>query len=381
MLKTQDIPALPACEKLSDHPDPEDMFVLLYTSGSTGVPKGVILEHRNLCNLACMACDSYGIDENTRSATYASFGFDATLLDTWPALTHGGCVYIIEEEIRLDLMAMEAWFNRHGITHSVMTTQVARQFYLNAKVPSLRSLTAGGEKLVPVQPIADGPIFYNGYGPSECTVTCSMQPVDRLYDRIPVGKALPNVKLYVVDENMNRLPPLVPGELLIAGRGVGRGYLNRPDLTEKAFIKNPFSDEPDYARAYRTGDVVRLLPDGSYDFVGRNDGQVKVRGFRIELTEVEGVIREFPGIRDATVHAFEDEATGEKYIAAYVVSDSEVDIDALNDFIRERKPPYMVPAITMQLERIPLTQNGKVNKRALPKPEKKAKSAQPQPLR
>ena len=374
-LKTQDILTLPACEKLCDHPDPEDMFVLLYTSGSTGVPKGVILEHRNLCNLAYMACDSYGIDENTHSATYASFGFDATLLDTWPALTHGGCVYIIEEEIRLDLLAMEAWFKRHGITHSVMTTQVARQFYTSTKVPSLRCLTAGGEKLVPVEPVADGPTLYNGYGPSECTVTCCMQPVDRLYDRVPVGKAYPNVKLYVVDENMNRLPPLVPGELLIAGRGVGRGYLNRPDLTEKAFIKNPFSDEPDYARAYRTGDVVRLLPNGSYDFVGRNDGQVKVRGFRIELTEVEGVIREFPGIRDATVHAFEDEATGEKYIAAYVVSDSEVDIDALNDFIRERKPPYMVPAITMQLEKIPLTQNGKVNKRALPKPEKKAKSA------
>lgn len=374
-LKTQDIPALPACERLTDHPDPEDTFVLLYTSGSTGVPKGVILEHRNLCNLACTACDFYGVDENTRSATYASFGFDATLLDTWPALTHGGCVYIIEEEIRLDLLAMEAWFNHHGITHSVMTTQVARQFYTSTKVPSLRHLIAGGEKLVPVQPVKDGPIFYNGYGPSECTVTCSMHPVDRLYDRIPVGKALPNVKLYVADENMNRLPPLVPGELLIAGRGVGRGYLNRPDLTEKAFIKNPFSDEPDYARAYRTGDVVRLLPDGSYDFVGRSDGQVKVRGFRIELTEVEGVIREFPGIRDATVHAFEDEATGEKYIAAYVVSDGEVDIDALNDFIRERKPPYMVPAITMQLEQIPLTQNGKVNRRALPKPEKKAKDS------
>lgn len=368
VLLTKDIPSLPACEKIEDHPDPEDVFVLLYTSGTTGVPKGVMLEHRNLSNLCRICWNDFGIDENARSSSYASFGFDAVLLDTYPALTCGGCVYIVDEEIRLDLLAMEAWFNRHGITHSVMTTQVGRQFYTAAKVPSLRYLTVGGEKLVPVQPAEDGPILVNGYGPSECTVECSAFPVDRLYRRNPVGRPLRNVKLYVVDRNMNRLPPLVQGELLIAGRGVGRGYLNRPEQTEKAFISNPFSDDPDYARAYRTGDMVRILPDGNLDFIGRSDGQVKVRGFRIELAEIEGVIREFPGITDATVQTFEDEATGEKAIAAYVVSDGEVDVAALNDFIRSRKPPYMVPAATMQLDAIPLTQNQKVNKKALPKP-------------
>ena len=195
-----------------------------------------------------------------------------------------------------------------------------------------------------------------------------MMPVDRLYDRVPIGKPLRNYKCYVVDENLRRLPPLIPGELLIAGRGVGRGYLNRPDLTKKAFIPNPFCDEPDYALAYRTGDVVRLLPDGNIDFIGRNDSQVKVRGFRIELTEIEGVIRSFSGIRDATVQAFEHPDTGEKFIAAYVVSDTELDVSALNQFIAAQKPAYMVPAVTMQIPAIPLNQNQKVDKKALPEP-------------
>ena len=140
---------------------------------------------------------------------------------------------------------------------------------------------------------------------------------------------------------------------------------------QKVFISNPFTQEEGYDRVYRTGDIVRFLPDGTIDFIGRNDGQVKIRGFRIELSEVERVIRQFPGIKDATVADF-DATGGGKFLAAYVVSDEAVDVDALNAFILERKPPYMVPAVTMQIDRIPLNQNQKVNKRALPVPEKKA---------
>jgi acyl-CoA synthetase (AMP-forming)/AMP-acid ligase II len=195
------------------------------------------------------------------------------------------------------------------------------QFYTNCQVPTLRCLSVGGEKLVPVAPIEGAPVLYNAYGPSECTIFTTTHEVDRLYERIPIGSPLANVRLYVVDKSMRRLPPLVPGELLIVGRGVGRGYLNRPDLSEKAFIQNPFCTEEGYERAYRTGDTARLLQDGNYDILGRSDGQVKVRGFRIELSEVEAVIRDFPGIYDATVQAFEDEHTGEKFIAAYVVSE------------------------------------------------------------
>ena len=175
---------------------------------------------------------------------------------------------------------------------------------------------------------------------------------------------------------MRRVPPGVPGELIVAGVQVGRGYLNRPDQNAKAFIRNPFTDDPAYLKAYRTGDVVRMLGDGSIDIIGRNDGQVKIRGFRIELSEVESIIRKFDDVKDATVQAF-DEAGGGKFIAAYIVSDKQIDIDALNAFILESKPPYMVPAVTMQIDRIPLNQNQKVNKRALPIPEKQSEEVTP----
>ena len=191
---------------------------------------------------------------------------------------------------------------------------------------------------------------------------------------IPIGKAPKNVRLYIVDPQGHRLPVGAAGELWAAGPQVSRGYLNRPEKTAEVFISNPFTTEEKYSRVYRTGDIVRFLPSGDIQFVGRRDGQVKIRGFRIELKEVESIIREFPGIKDATVQAFEEEGGG-KFIAAYVVSDNPVDIDALNNFIMDEKPPYMVPAVTMQIDAIPLNQNQKVNKRALPKPEKKASAA------
>ena len=371
ILLTKDIPDLPNRGRIEKDPEPNDLFTLLYTSGSTGVPKGVMLEHGNIANFCCWYRDFYKMDEHSRAAAYASYGFDANMMDMYPALTAGACVCIVEEEIRLDLIELEKWFDRLGITHSFMTTQIGRQFYSMASPEKLKYLSVGGEKLVPIRPKDTNTRFYNGYGPTECTIFTTVMPVKRIYERVPIGKAISNYKCYVVDENLRRLPPLVPGELLIAGRGVARGYLNRDDLTEKAFIRNPFSNDEDYKRAYRSGDVVRLLPNGEIDFIGRNDGQVKVRGFRIELTEVEGVIREFEGVTDATVQAFEDEETGEKYIAAYIVGDGEINISALNDFIIERKPSYMVPSVTMQIPSIPLNQNQKVNKRELPKPVRK----------
>ena len=371
VLFTDEIFGLPEAGPLDIEILPDDLVVLLYTSGTTGKPKGVMVKHSNVSELAEWTQGYFGMKAGCRNLAYASYGFDAHMLDLYPALTCGGCLYIIPDELRLDLGAIIEFINDNKIAFAVMTTQVCRQFALAYEGGSLKDLMAGGEALVPVDPDKLHVRLYNAYGPSECTVLASMQTVDKIYHRVPIGKALENVKLYVVDEHLRRLPVFAPGELLISGPRVVAGYLNLPEKTAACFIDNPFSSEEGYGRAYRTGDVVRMLADGAYDFIGRNDSQVKVRGFRIELSEVESVIREYPGITDATVQAFADENTGMKYLAAYVVSNETVNVDSLNEFIKERKPPYLVPSVTMQLDAIPLTQNQKVDKRALPLPERK----------
>ena len=371
VLLTKDIMALPAAAVPAVEIKPDQLFILLYTSGSTGVPKGCQLIHRNLVAFCHWYQRFYDLKPEHNVAAYASYGFDACMMDMYPALTCGATVYIIPEELRLDLIALNEYFEQNGITHSFMTTQVGYQFATSIdNNHSLHHLSTGGEKLASLTP-PQGYKFYNVYGPTECTIFTTTYLVDKKMKEIPIGKPLDNMRLYIVDPQGHRLPIGAAGELWVAGPQVSRGYLNRPEKTAEVYIANPFTDEEKYARVYRTGDIVRYLPSGDIQFVGRRDGQVKIRGFRIELKEVEGVIREFPGIKDATVQAFDEEGGG-KFIAAYIVSDSQVDIEALNNFILDQKPPYMVPAVTMQIDAIPLNQNQKVNKRALPKPEKKA---------
>ena len=352
---------------------PDSLFILLYTSGSTGVPKGCQLTHANLVAFCHWYQRHYGLGPGHSVAAYASYGFDACMMDMYPALTCGASVHIIPEELRLDLMALNDYFERHGITHSFMTTQVGYQFATGIDNHSLSYLSTGGEKLASLAPPANYTLV-NLYGPTESTVCITSFCVKKTMKDIPIGAALDNIKLYVVDKAGFRLPVGVAGELWVAGPQVSRGYLNRPEKTAEVYVANPFDASEKYGRCYRTGDIVRYLPDGTIQFVGRKDGQVKIRGFRIELKEVEAVVRQFPGIKDATVQAFD--ADGGKFIAAYVVSDAQVDIEALNAFILEQKPPYMVPAVTMQMDAIPLNQNQKVNRKALPKPERKATPAE-----
>lgn len=351
---------------------PDDLFIMLYTSGSTGVPKGCMLEHRNILSFALSHNMICGINNESRVTAYASYGFDASMMETYSAIVSGATLHIIAEEIRLDFVALNEYFIKHKITTSFMTTQVGYQFASACESPYLKALIVGGEKLAPIVPPKNFNLF-NAYGPTECCVYTNIYKVTKLEDNIPIGKAVPNVKLYVVDANGKRVPAGAVGELWVAGTQVSRGYLNRDEQTAKVFTPNPFNDEQLYNRVYHTGDIVRYLTDGNIQFVGRRDGQVKIRGFRIELKEIESIIRQFPDINDVTVQAFEEEGGG-KFVAAYIVSDKTIDIKALNDFILENKPPYLVPAVTMQIDRIPLNQNQKVDKRALPKPERKVEN-------
>lgn len=364
-LWTKDIAGLP-CGDVPNGPKPQDTMVLLYTSGTTGKPKGVMLSHGNLVSLCAWARHYYNITDRDNSSVYASFGFDAHMLETYPPLISGACLHVISDEMRLDLPGLRNYFEQNHVNIAFFTTQLGRQFGESMTSRGLRALSVGGESLVPLNPPKDYS-FYNVYGPTECTVMITAFHVDKLYDRIPIGRALDNVALYVVDKQ-NRLAPVgVAGELCAAGRQVGKGYLNRPDLTAEKFAKNPFSNEPDYSVMYRTGDVVRFLPDGNIDFVGRNDFQVKIRGFRVELTEIEERIRTFPAVKDAAVIPA-DAPGGGKCAVAYIVGSSPIDIEELNRFIEKELPSYMVPATTMQLEAIPLNQNGKVDRRKLPAP-------------
>ena len=369
VLSTADIPGLPEARPEVPAPAPDDRYILLYTSGTTGVPKGVQLSHRNIATFARCNALSLGITKESRTAAYASFGFDASMGDLSTALAAGAALYIIPDELRLDLAALDDYFTRNGITHLLMTTQVATQFALNfPENPSLKVLYTGGEKLSSFAP----PKYrlVNAYGPTETSCYTVSKVVRELEPDVPIGKPLPGVRAYIVGKAGQRLPAGAAGELLLAGYQVGLGYLGRPDKTAEVFVENPFSGDPAYRSMYRTGDIVRYRADGDIQFIGRKDMQVKIRGFRIELKEVESVIREFPGITDATVQAFDEEGEGAgKFLAAYIVGDGPIDIDALNAFILERKPPYMVPAVTMQIDAIPLNINQKVDRKALPKPE------------
>jgi len=374
VLYTDEIDTLPegghvTCDK------PDSAFVLIYTSGTTGTPKGCIIENRNVVALGHAHAKNVNLSEKSHIATIASFGFDAAVMDIFPTLTCGGSLYVIPDEIKLDIPTVEKFYCENGITNGFMTTQLARMFLLQTKCPTLGYFVFGGEKLVPFTPPA-GVKCINGYGPSEALAYVCRHVITDNSTVQPIGTPHDNVKLYIMDEYARLLPAGCAGELCISGPQVARGYRNRPEKNAEVFILNPFDAADGYERLYKTGDTVRMLPNGNFDFIGRRDGQVKIRGFRVELTEIEQVVREYPGIKNATVQAYDDGNTG-KFIACFVVSDEKINIDELNSFIGAQKPAYMIPAVTVQIDAIPVNANGKVDKRKLPKPERKFEDATP----
>jgi len=282
VLLTKDLVQCTAVSQQFSEPSPNSLFILLYTSGSTGIPKGCQLTHANLVCFCHWYQRFYNLEPEHNVAAYASYGFDACMMDMYPALTCGATVHIIPEEIRLDLIALNNYFEREHITHSFMTTQVGFQFASSIENHSLSYLSTGGEKLASITP-PSGYQFYNVYGPTECTIFTTTYLVDKKQKDIPIGSPLDNMRLYIVDTHGHRLPVGAAGELWVSGPQVSRGYLNRPEKTAEVYIDNPFIEhsvvtenaaanniqcsmfnvQSKYARVYRTGDIVRYLPGGN----------------------------------------------------------------------------------------------------------------------
>ena len=357
--KLQQLPELQ--EPLMVETKTDDAAVILFTSGSTGKPKGVVLEHHGVVNFSHWYAKEMKMNRTSKSVGYANFGFDAHMIDIYPTLLAGGTIHILPEELRMDLVAMNDYIEKNSLTTAFFTTQIGCQMVSLFDNHSLKCVSTGGEKMPPVKKPAYE--FYNVYGPTECSLFSTYYKIEKEYfdaDRSVIGKPLDNYHLYVVDRNMHLVPRGVPGELVIAGIGVGREYLNRPDVTAEKFIMI------DGKKAYRSGDLVRWTEDGNIEFLGRIDNQVKLRGLRIELGEVEAVVAKYEGIRQVVVDV--KEVNSVQHLCCYYVSDTTIDEDALKAYLGENLTEFMVPTQFMQLETLPLTPNGKVNRKALPMP-------------
>jgi amino acid adenylation domain-containing protein len=350
--------------------NPNNLAYVIYTSGSTGRPKGVLLMHRGVTNMAIAQVRSLGVTEDFRVLQFYSFSFDAAVFETFMALLTGATL-VLESRDRLMQGPGLADLLREKRISSIQLPPSVLASLPDADLPDLKNVLVGGEVYLPdlVARWARGRRLFNVYGPTETTVWATLY--ERRSDRpvLPIGRPICNTRVYILDPDLNLLPIGVPGEIHIGGVGVGRGYLNRPELTMEQFVPDPFSNHPG-DRLYRTGDWGRLLPDGNIEFLGRMDNQVKLRGFRVELEEVEAVLLSYPGVREAAavVRANTD---GDRRLISYVVptsSNHPVSIPALRAFVQEKLPYYMVPSLFMVLDDFPRTPNNKVDKNVLPDP-------------
>lgn len=359
---------------------PAHLAYVIYTSGSTGKPKGVMVEHRNVLHfLHGMEQCIHGLPpECRRIAWNSSFGFDMAA-KAWGQLIRGRAVYLLDESTRMsgeDLLAFLERYEIEAIECTPSHLRIMRHAgFLHGRASSLRKVLLGGEaideitwkELAAAQDVA----FFNMYGPTECSVDASCGRIEG--DAPHLGCVMPNARVYILDAHLQAVPVGVVGEICIGGGGVARGYLRRAELTAERFVPDPFSADPQ-ARMYRTGDLGRWRADGTIEYCGRNDHQVKIRGFRIELGEIEAQLRMHAHVKDAVVIARED-VPGEKRLVAYVTArevNESPTAEELRSHLKARLPEYMLPSAFVVLEHLPLTSNGKLDRRALPAPERDA---------
>jgi amino acid adenylation domain-containing protein len=348
---------------------PESLAYVLFTSGSTGRPKGVLIEHRNVTAFIRTVQAMFELSPDDRFVQFASLGYDVSVFEIFGALLSGARLYVVNEDERRSLDALRGILTQQAIT-VIDLPPVVMDLLDPEELPMLRVAFVGGEAFsgdLTTRWAASGCRFYNGYGPTETTVTVVAKQCDGIWTTSPpIGQAMDGHQAYALDGSLELVPVGIPGELAIAGVGLGRGYLGRPDLSAERFRPDPYG--PPGSRMYLTGDRVKWLVDGELLFLGRADRQVKVRGIRIELGEIESVLAEHPGVAHAVVETRRD-PRGNAVLVAYVVrrGDDPPDDASLRQYLTDRMPPSMVPSVYMFLDSIPLRPSGKVDTRALPR--------------
>jgi amino acid adenylation domain-containing protein len=365
---------------VQENPSPlanvENLAYVIYTSGSTGTPKGTLLSHHGLLNLVFWHQQAFQVTSKDRATQLAGIAFDASVWEVWPYLTVGANLHLIETETLQSPRALRDWLLAQQITISFLPTPIAEEA-LTLPWPtdtSLRIMLTGGDKLhhapLPTIPFT----LINNYGPTENTVvtTSGIIPSSSKSEGVAphIGRPIANTQVYILSPFLQPVPIGVPGEMYIGGDSLARGYLKRPELTTERFIPNPFTDTPG-ERLYKTGDLVRYLPDGNIEFLGRIDQQVKIRGFRIELGEIEIILAGHPGVKEAITLTRED-IPGNKRIVAYTILRADagsITGKELRMFLKTKLPEYMVPWKVLIIEAFPLTPNGKIDRKALPAPD------------
>ncbi|MGD9898612.1 MAG: amino acid adenylation domain-containing protein [Calditrichaceae bacterium] len=349
-----------------------NLAYVIFTSGSTGRPKGVPIQHRSVINLALAYQKKFNIHKDRRVIQFFSYSFDGSVADIFTALTSGATLYLTSQDSMLPGEGFVKLMKKSRITNAVLPPSVL-SVVDSTQFSDLDTLASGGD--VCTREIVDrwssGRNFYNAYGPTETTVAASWyltekMPADRT--NIPIGRPLPNYRIYILDKELKPVPEGIPGEMHIGGEGLARGYLKKPDLTAGKFIPDPFNPDAG-SRMYKSGDLTRFLPDGNIEFLGRIDNQVKIRGYRIELGEIESALLFHDEVEEAIVMS--KEVAGNKQLIAYIVPArrDKVNAEQLRTHLKSTMPDYMIPSAFMFLDRMPVAATGKVDRKALPEPE------------